>query len=47
MCLSLMRVITATEFKLCFNKKCRRIYIFFVQHDSNDIMKINIPAQNF
>ena len=47
MCWSLMRVITATKLKLCLNKKCRQLYIFFVLHDSNNIMKINIPAQNF
>ena len=35
------------KFKLCLNKKCRQFYIFFVLHDSNNIMKINIPVQNF
>ena len=47
MCWSFMFVTTATKFKLCLNKKCRQFYIFFVLHDSNNLMKINIPAQNF
>ena len=42
MCWSLMCVIAATKFKLC-----RQFYIFCVLHDFNNIMKINIPTQNF